>query len=139
MEFLISGKVWVNDQRWAWNYSKTIFSAIRLLAAFDCIIWSIIIQSLENFGNYWKNTPEPHFFLRFINAYEISLNSVENCRRKVCNSFWKIIHWISFSKILFQTFLRQFFTDLDAILYGGIKSLEKRGSAVVFLISLVER
>ena len=37
-------------------------------------------------------------------------------------------------QIPLQTFLRQFSTDLDKTLYGGIESLEEGGSAIVFLI-----
>ena len=86
------------------------------------------------FGKFFEKSTWAAFLIAF---HEYTRNFVQfggKLTEKSLQQFWIIIHWIAFSKILLQTILRQFSTDLDEISYGGIESIEESGSALFFLI-----
>ena len=79
-----------------------------------------------------KNIAEPPFSKDSIPPDKISSKSVENWRRKVCNSIFRdAIQRMIYLKLL-QTFLRQFSTELNGISCAYIKCNEEGGSGRFF-------
>ena len=80
------------------------------------------------FGKFWKILEKSTRAAFLIEFYVCTQNFIQFGEKLTENSFVLIIHWIAFSKILLQTFLRQFFTELNEILCACIKCNKKSGS-----------